>query len=294
VEQKYDAMALVEGQSGWDKELIQRTNPLVHTGAFDEAVHNAFILLEERLRKVTNKEDTSMTGGTLVQHAFDPESGKLIKHFAPDIIDRKGVFYLFAGAFKLYRNPSAHRDVDYTAAEGKSILALVNLLLHLLDGFADKQLPENIPENLRVLLTEYRALTDANAASRLTIFLGQCLKGGLQPRASTKQWVPFRRYALMKYPHWDKAKPHAITVFYLYKEPQEYGLWFPVNQFYSLVVNYNTQPIAQALRTLNFMPTGKTQDYSRSLQRNNTQGFYNSLREIVFDVIQAFENTLQT
>ena len=41
----------LEERSGLDEELLKRCGDLIRMGKFDEAVRNAFVLLEERLRK---------------------------------------------------------------------------------------------------------------------------------------------------------------------------------------------------------------------------------------------------
>ena len=120
----------IEAQAGLDGELVRRCAPLIHLGKFDEAVRSAFVLLEERLRKAVNKE--SMTGTQLANYAFDLTEGPLAKLLGHNNAERKGLRELYAGAFRLFRNPTAHSVVGYSAAEGRAILGLVDLLLRML------------------------------------------------------------------------------------------------------------------------------------------------------------------
>src|SRR5215207_1789848 len=119
----------VEASSGLDDELLRRCGHLLHIGAFDEAVRNAFVLLEERLRVAVNQE--GMTGTSLANSAFKAD-GPLAKQLSHNLSEREGLRELYSGAFKLFRNPTAHGVVGYDSVEGKSIIGLVNLLLKIL------------------------------------------------------------------------------------------------------------------------------------------------------------------
>ena len=124
----------IEAQAGLDEELLRRCDHLLHVGAVDEAVRSAFVLLEERLRKVAGRED--MTGTQLANFAFSAKDGPLAKHLGRTQSEREGLRELYSGAFKLFRNPAAHGAVGYNASDGKAIIGLVNLgfyqiLVHL-------------------------------------------------------------------------------------------------------------------------------------------------------------------
>ena len=102
----------IEAAAGIDEELKQRCGPLMRINAFDEAVRNAFVLLEERLRDTVIKE--GLTGVQLANHAFAPDS-PLAKHLGHTPSEREGLRELFSGAFKLFRNPAAHGVVGYSS-----------------------------------------------------------------------------------------------------------------------------------------------------------------------------------
>ena len=115
---------MLETQSGLKPELLQRCGSLIHTGKFDEAIRSAFVLLEEQLRNAVNQD--GMTGTRLANYAFSPENGPLAKHLGRTQQEREGLRELYAGAFKMFRNPTAHSFIGYDADEGKAILYLVN------------------------------------------------------------------------------------------------------------------------------------------------------------------------
>src|SRR5687767_6322377 len=94
---------LVNSGSGMDEELLNRCADFMHSGKYDEAVRNAFILLEERLRIAVNKE--GMTGTDLANFAFSPKTGPLGKVLGNNEAEREGLREIFSGAFKLFRNP---------------------------------------------------------------------------------------------------------------------------------------------------------------------------------------------
>lgn len=87
----------VEAQSGLDPELVERCSNLIHIQAFDEAVRNAFVLLEERMRQILKRENA--TGFQMAQYAFSPNGPftKLLAH-SPEFLDN--VFEIVAAINK--------------------------------------------------------------------------------------------------------------------------------------------------------------------------------------------------
>jgi uncharacterized protein (TIGR02391 family) len=283
----------LEETGGWDAELLQRTSALIHVGAFDEAVRNAFVLLEDRLRRSAGKEGVNMTGTRLADYALNAEQGPLAKHYGQNRAEREGLHALFAGGFKLFRNPTAHRVVDFDSIEARFILGFVNLLLHLLGKITANQPSSPFPDNVEEGLASIEKSTDAPLASRMRAFLNKCAKIGLTPRPSSKVWIAFRHYALTKQPTWQRAKPHPITIFYFYTHPGQQSLWFPVNQYQSCVVGFDTGWVAQKLRSLGFQTTGAHQDFNLLLKHHASQEFFNSVFEIVERTVTEFRATLE-
>ncbi len=274
----------IETKAGLDEELMQHCGHLIHIGAFDEAVRNAFILLEDRLRQAVKKE--GMTGTDLANYAFSPKDGPLAKQLTNNVAERDGLRELYSGAFKLFRNPAAHGVVGYDSVQGKAIISLVNLLLKILDKAVH---PELIPDNVERILSEVEKSVGPGAASRLRAFVVKCVKEGIKPGASSKEWVPFQHNAIMKYDHWDQPKPHSLTMFYLVLRTK-YGMWFPVNQYYRLVVGFDIEKLQKELRSIGFQPTGQHQDYSIDFRLHNDQAFFEKLLDLVGRILEEIES----
>ena len=191
----------IEAQAGLDEELMRRCGPLIHMGKFDEAVRSAFVLLEERLRKAVNDEGS--TGTRLANLAFNPTNGPLAKYLGSNQAEREGLRELYSGAFKLFRNPTAHSLVGYSAAEGKAIIGLVDLMLTMLKRAEELPHPDLFPDYVETVLSKVEQKIGPGATSRLRVFLGRCMRDlGLKP-ATGKQWIPFKRHALYQHGNWD-------------------------------------------------------------------------------------------
>lgn len=281
----------LQAQAGLDAELAQRCGDLVRLGAFDEAVRSAFVLLEERLRKATGVE--GMTGTALANRAFNADPGSLALRLTEDRGEREGLRELFSGAFKLFRNPSAHGVVGYTSAEGKAILELVNLLLGILKR-VDDHLPSGaLPANVESTLTQITEVAGAAAATRLRAFLGKAVRRlGLKPVASAKQWIGFRRRGLCKSPESESARSSFVPAFYLVNTGELVGIAFWMNNLRN-VVDFDAERVAKALAALGFTPHGKDRDSFADIRIYNDQAFFDSLYELVTSVVDDLEETLQ-
>jgi hypothetical protein len=167
---------------------------------------------------------------------------------------------------------------------------LVNLLLTILSGAST--LPPLFPANVEAALSKAEKLLGTGMASRLRTFVSKCITIGLKPQATAKQWIPFRRYALVQYSHWPKPKPYFVTVFYLV-QGEEIGLWFPVNAYYKNVKGLSLSPIQQDLQDHGFTPTGKIQDYYLALHSIHTQVFFDQLIELVSKLDRELAITLK-
>lgn len=115
-----------------DKTLAERTLPILATGStpqtWDQAVRQACIVLEERLRVVGGLTDSNMTGRDLAMQVFG-KSGTL----TAKVPDPKGYQDIYAGAMAVIRNPSAHRFIDPAPEDGGTYIRFVDLLLKKLD-----------------------------------------------------------------------------------------------------------------------------------------------------------------
>jgi hypothetical protein len=122
--------------SGLDDEIVKRCLPALGAGAsdpanWDSAVRTCGVLFEERLRKVGRIADSSCIGRDLVNATLG-EKGTLAGKFANGS-ERMGYRDLFAGIVGAFRNPSAHRIVDPSPADGGAFIAFVNMLLRKLE-----------------------------------------------------------------------------------------------------------------------------------------------------------------
>lgn len=278
---------ILESQSGLDEVLLERCGPLIHMGKFDEAVRSAFALLEDRLRAAINKD--GMSGTNMANHAFNAE-GVLAKRLRHTKNERDGLRELYSGAFKLFRNPTAHGVVGYGEAEGKSIIGLVNLLLIILDrAVSSPPLSIFIPP-VEKFIEDVDKEIAPSVANRLRAFLGKCKKIGLIDHWARKK-LPFRSYALQNLPGKDKPKKNMIAVFYLIADQKHPALLFPVNQYYKRVVDLDISPIADRLRELGFS-SSIWGDYYLNLRNKNDQSFFDELYDLVAWIEDDFSKTL--
>lgn len=282
----------LEAQSGFDEELMRRCGHLIHLGAFDEAVRSAFVLLEERLRKSVGED--RMTGTQLANFAFNSSDGQLAKQLGYSTSEREGLREIYSGAFKLFRNPTAHGVVEYSAAEGKAIIGFVDLLLRLLKRAEELPPPGLLPENLENAIIKIEESIGPGATSRLRNFLAKCVgELGLKPSVGAKQWIPLRKHAHYKDPKWEEYKPHNIGVFYLVTAGKRRDLHFPITQYYSFVEGFNTEQIVERLIDLGFYPKGTRQEPTIDLKIHNDPEFFESLFDIVAWVADELQETLK-
>lgn len=281
----------IEAQAGLDEGLMQRCGHLIHLGAFDEAVRSAFVLLEERLREAVNGE--GMTGVQLANHAFNPEKGPLAKHLGRNQAEREGLRELYSGAFRLFRNPTAHGVVGYSATEGKAIIGLVDLMLKMLKRAEELPPPGLFPDYLEASLGKLEEALGPGTTSRLRMFLGKCIREIGLRTATAKQWIPFRRYALYMRDDWDEPKSRPVAVFYLGVTEREYALAFSTDYYYSHVIGFNVDRLVEELIELGFQPVGKNQEPRVDLRVHNDQAFFDALFDLVARTADELGATLQ-
>ena len=280
----------LENNAGYDDELLRRCASLIHLGAYDEAVRSAFILLEERLRTAINEE--GMTGSNMANYAFSAGKGPLAKKLGISESEKEGLRELFSGAFKLFRNPSAHGTVGYDAADSKAIIGLVNLLLGIIKRAEDMPPLEMFPENVDHALQFYEDKLGPGSAGRLRTFLGKCLKRGLIPVSTSKQWVPFKCHGLVKFDHWEKPKSHSLAVFYISSDQVEKAVNIPTDHYYSHLVDFDLDYYANRFIELGFRPLGKRQELYADLRLNNDEEFFQNLYRLIVEIVGDIQETL--
>ncbi len=111
-------------------QLDVEARPHFTRGDLDMAVFAAMRLVEVRLREAAGLS-TSLLGVKLVQEAF--KQGGPLHDDQMEPAESVAVMNLFAGAIGLFKNPSSHREVDYTdPSEAAEAIVLADLLLRIL------------------------------------------------------------------------------------------------------------------------------------------------------------------
>jgi len=117
---------------GLDPILVQKVKQSFVRGDYDTAVFQAFKEVEVRVRTKA-KLGGSEVGVTLMRKAFNPNSGVLTDKDA-DGGERVARMELFAGAIGMFKNPSSHRDVNFSdPREAADIIHIANQLLRILE-----------------------------------------------------------------------------------------------------------------------------------------------------------------
>ena len=115
-----------------DPVLARHVRGLFLRGDYETAIFRAFKEIEVRVRKKGKFSDTDI-GVPLMRKAFKPGSGPLTDTTA-DKGEQQARADLYAGAIGTYKNPSSHRDVEYTdPKEVADVVHLANQLLRILD-----------------------------------------------------------------------------------------------------------------------------------------------------------------
>lgn len=115
---------------GLDPIVMASVKPLFIRGEYDTAVFRAFKEIEVRIR---GKDPTLVdeSGVDLMNRAFGP-SGPLLKGQPQK--ERSYTRELFTGAFSVFRNPAAHREVKFDdPREVIDMICFANQLLRMID-----------------------------------------------------------------------------------------------------------------------------------------------------------------
>ncbi len=227
-----------------------------------------------------------------MNRTFNPIDGPLARVLGHNQSERERLRELYSGAFKLFRNPSAHGVVGYDAADGRSIVELVNLMLGMLRRPGELPPPDMFPENVVVILDECEKTAGPGAASRLRVFIGQCLRLGLKAARAAKQWIPFKRYAQYKLAAWPQPKTYQVPIFYLTEQGADNALHFPTHSYYANIPDFDLDRLVEGLLALGFVPEGRHQEPRADLRILNSQGFLDLLYDLVTSVAEEFEEAL--
>ena len=98
-------------------------------------VRTAFIVLERRIRQTAGLADHDF-GTDLIDKAFAPDSGAL-QPVSPVKAECAGLHSLLKGIFLYYRNPVAHRPIDYNPYSAQRVLTIIDHAFHLVTEAAN-------------------------------------------------------------------------------------------------------------------------------------------------------------
>ena len=106
---------------------------LYHRGKYDTAVFEAMKAVEVQVREVAGFTNADH-GKDMIARAFNAKTGPL-RDDAAEPSEREAMAALVTGAYGLYRNSYAHRNVDHNDAdEAAEIIMLANHLLRIVDA----------------------------------------------------------------------------------------------------------------------------------------------------------------
>ncbi|MCX5998277.1 MAG: TIGR02391 family protein [Chloroflexi bacterium] len=115
-----------------DPVLDKKVRPLFLGGDYDAAVMLAFKEVEVRIREAI-KAGQDRVGKDLVLDAFHADDGRLTDKEAL-AAERQGVQQLFLGSYLAFRNPSAHRYIDWQdPMECAQLILLADYLLRVVE-----------------------------------------------------------------------------------------------------------------------------------------------------------------
>lgn len=268
-----DLMAKIASLSGLDQQLADKCSPLIRAEQFDQAVTQAFVVLEERLRSTLGVRGS---GRKLVQQAFDPQNGPLRKSLRLPEPEIEGLRSLFDGAFAAYRNRAAHTFVDHSPDEAVRIVYLVDLLLSVLDQA--RQAPKD-----PVLRQVYQSLPP-QAAERFVSFLDHMEDIGFY-KSRGKAQIPYRATLYRQATAGEEAQLQEITVFFVSGPPIPQlsiasrllakAVGFDVRAFEASLLSIGCRHVAAKDTPIRFM-----------LAETNDQASFDALEGILRDLVE--------
>ncbi len=101
------------------------------TTDFTDDIRGAFVLLERRIREIAGLKDR-LVGQELINAAFHPSNG-ILQPVSSVTAEREGLHHLLLGIFLYYRNPIAHRAVDFALESPRQVLSLIDHALLLVN-----------------------------------------------------------------------------------------------------------------------------------------------------------------
>jgi len=113
----------------YPEKLYQAIYTLMDNGEYESAVFAAFKYLDSHLKSLLGAKSNEYYGEELINFAFSPKSGALQLQSHPN--EQNGIRNFFSGANAIFRNPSAHRFVNYDDKTAEAIIAMVAMMANL-------------------------------------------------------------------------------------------------------------------------------------------------------------------
>lgn len=109
--------------------IAQCVAPIFHSGRYDSAVYEALKQVEIAVRDATGIDNI---GASLMMDAFKKGTGPLSDATA-DVAEQEGMMFVFAGAMKVFRNSTGHRNVEMDAYQAASLIIHASYLMSIVD-----------------------------------------------------------------------------------------------------------------------------------------------------------------
>ena len=272
-DQAEELLSTLADLSGLDEELADRCGFLFRTERYDEAVGRAFVVLEERLRKLMGVEKVS--GGRLVDKLFFAQDSSYRDRLRLPEAEVRGLGDIFAGSFAAFRNRAAHTVAGYTLDEARGIIHLVNLLLMVLEQI------EQVPKQL--VPDETADTLGPSVTHRLNAFLSSLPEIGIRPERG-KASIPYKARLRYHPPTWEEPKPNSVTVFYL-TSGRSPKLAFNTGSLVN-VPDLDVEQLIGRLLQAGCSSTSALKSIPLVLEQHNDQATFDRLHDILEDLMR--------
>jgi len=119
------------------QSIIEEVWPSMKIGKYDNAVFEAFKLVEIRVRKIGNFPQEEV-GVALMRKAFKVDNGPL-QNFNLPKAEQEAISHFFSGAIGLYKNPHSHRKLELSFKEAFEMVLVASHLLSRLDSIEERE-----------------------------------------------------------------------------------------------------------------------------------------------------------
>ena len=118
-------------KSDYSPALYEAVSKSFAADDYDATVIAAFKYLDSYLHKLLNVSPHDYYGEALINYAYSPNQGVIQMDTHPN--EQAGLRNLISGALAIFRNPSAHRFMEYDQFTASTVIALVATVIKLTD-----------------------------------------------------------------------------------------------------------------------------------------------------------------